>query len=238
MLIMQDKLIIYNESVAISKKIDKLQLKFNTHTASVHLTVDQSYVRLLRIADSKLKLDSLAEADQVDKVGNDGKVIPLRSVELRSSSKLNSFTTSEIGNLKKFLLQLSKYNDQQLYSYIEPSLSVPEQKLLLAGNLKQVKGVRFQIGAALRMLDDVINNNKFGSRYSHPADRAMDCGISLKQMLALSWYSLNDEANLVLGRLDRDKPDYLQAKIRRELFYIRHLYEIRREYNINHGDES
>ena len=200
-------------------------IDIDTHTASVHKTVDISLVRLIKIMANYLALSSVVKKNSPT------------MVTIRRSSKFNEAINQQILALREFLQNLSNKNDLQLYQYIEPSLLEFERD----ENSQQIKilvaGVRYQVSTSLRMLDDIEQHNRFGDYFDHPADQLVSCGIKLFEILALTYYSLNDQNNLSVGKIDESSPKYLHHKVTRELTYIRHLYEVRRGYNIDHGGD-
>jgi ankyrin repeat protein len=128
------------------------------------------------------------------------------------------------------MIALASMGDQELFDYIKPDLPTSDQNKPTESEdiQKQLNGIKFQLKKVNAMLDDVVNHDKFGDKFTQNASDIVGCGLTLKEIMSLTYYSLNDKDKLV-------NPDKLRSA---EINFIRKMYEIRRGYNIDFGEDN
>lgn len=174
-------------------------MEIDTHTESVHSSVNESFIRL--------KDAFLASGKEISKESID----------------------SLIRSANQAFIDLSTKSDQDLFEYIKPTLPQSDRNLDIADQtiVDELKKVRFYIDASLRLFNDVINNGRLSSNQSgylvRNDERDPTIGLTYKQMLAISYFALNDSNHLTAGNGHSPASKILQ--------YAYHLCGIRRQYN-------
>ena len=138
-----------------------------THTASIHGSVDKSFVKLASIYDSNSILSSTEREVRVNRNAE-----WLRSIE------------ADFKELEESLRAITE-NDKSITKFITPTLVAGEDQELTH------KKFKFQAETALRMIDG-LNAGRYGNHLIVLANEEVSCGLTPKEIVAISYASLKD----------------------------------------------
>jgi len=211
----------------------------DTHTESVHKTVNQALVRLAKKMDKDLELHAIVGSDIPS--GTPSKDDP-REMTFQSDQNRNALRAKLAENfnkLKSHVDELAALDDEGLFEYLKPSLEKFE--IEKGPGQKAVQDLKKKLPKIKNMLDDIVNHNRFhveGSHFPVTASESIGRHIDLtyKEVLSLAYYSCQDESGLsgITETSDRDIRE--KAKLNAELNFLAGLYDVRRGYNIDQDD--
>jgi hypothetical protein len=212
----------------------------DTHTQSVHRTVDQSIVRLAKKMDFNLKLGAISGSSRQfnpRQFKTDPTVINFTTEDKEKAfrDELNDY----FDELKICIDQLSALNEAELFDYLRPSLGKFEIEQGAA--CQAVQDLKLQLSKIKNMLDDIESHNRFnrvGSDYPVAANEMTGTGLTPKEILALAYYSTQDETCLLSIKEHSDAQTKESIKVGDEIGFLRGLYDARRGYNEDRGDED
>ncbi len=186
----------------------------DTHIASVHKSVDES---ICRIAKKYIKDKSILKEENSRKV----------SIERIPGDELSQEVGRLIMKLKQELLGVIE-DDASVDAFLAPIFSASEKT---EDRRKAKEKVIFQFRTALHVLGELIAGQRFGNRYTIDPNDVLECGLTIKEIVALGYLCLLDES-----------PDAWQnheQKNQHVLYFVENLYIGMRGYNIDrHGDEE
>ena len=143
----------------------------NTHMASVHSSVDKSFVRLAKNYGRKA-------VDNSDP----------RSAKVSRSKDWDKRINDDISELKSTIVAILSSEDQ-LEDFLKPSL-------LSSDDLEAAKAeFKFKAATALRLIDNLESGERFGEYIVQP-NEIQSNGLSVKEMVAIGYRSLDDKVRL------------------------------------------
>jgi ankyrin repeat protein len=203
----------------------------DTHIASAHRSADESHVGAFKLmVEANPNLGISAEYQEHSSAGEK---LP-RVVEIKDKGKLNEFVAKNLAELKNDIKRLVDTNVPDLYNgYIRISSKDSEYGSLVGEEQekagRKVKGLLFMANAALRFMNNMINDHECNSgTYEYKTDDKATCGLTMEEMVAACYWASKDEVNF---RQKSSANDVLFA-------LIRQLYDMRRGYDIDHGTDK
>jgi ankyrin repeat protein len=210
----------------------------DTHTRTVHMTIDQAVIRLAKKMDYDLGVGAVEGASNEfdsSRFTQDPKELAFTSPAKQAefSTKLDAY----FDKLKSRIDELASKSDDELFEYISPSLDKFEQE---QGSKCQAVGtLKLQLFKIQNMLNDIVIDKKLsrpGSDYPIAANKSTHLKFTPKEILALAYYSVRDETSLVESSLDFATKN--KFKVSAELSFLNGLYDARRGYNIDAGNDD
>lgn len=141
--------------------------RVDTHTTSIHLSVDESLVKL-----------------SLNYKSNNIKQISHRFVEVSRDKDWNIRIDSEINNLEAKILEIIK-TDESIEAFIQPPKNEREEK---------ISRFIFIANAALRLING-LKEGHYNDGYKILANEVVSCGFTVKEIVAIGFDSLKDTNN-------------------------------------------
>jgi ankyrin repeat protein len=203
----------------------------NTHIASAHRSADESHVGAFKLMVEANP--SLGISADYQEHSSSGEKLP-RKIEIKNKGGLDTFVAENLGLLKKDIEELIKADPKELYNiYIRAS-----DKDLLYENLtgeeqekaeRKVKSLLFMANAALRFMNNMINDHKCNSgTYEYKTDDKATCGLTMEEMVAVVNWASKDKGSF----RQKSKPEDVLFAL------IRQIYDMRRGYDIDYGTDK
>jgi ankyrin repeat protein len=143
-------------------------INVDTHTESVHKSVDESLVRLFT---------AYAQQKYI-------KAIDSRKVEINRTDEWKKQINTLITNLSKKLDTLHN-NEKNILELLEIKDEAGKNK-----NQNEINRFKFQLSAAKRMIDDVKSKDRYGT-YTIAVNEPVSCGLTVKEIIAIGYDALN-----------------------------------------------
>lgn len=185
-------------SNSLEQKNDKANThndKVDTHTTSIHSSVDQSLVKL----SLNYKTNNIKQVDH-------------RRVEVSRDEDWNRRIDSEINNLEAEILAIIK-TDESIEAFIQPPKNERQN---------EISRFAFIANTALRLING-LKVGHYNDGYAIYAEKAVSCGLTLKEIVAIGFDSLKDKNNW--NNPERVKEHFIQ--------FIENMYVAKRGYNID-----
>ena len=148
------------------------ELNIDTHTGSVHGSVDQSFVRLAN--------DYLGR--EVDPKAKE------REIQINRDAVWNERIEKDFEEFHSVLTAFTS-NDEGLDEFIEPTLGEGEKSLLV----EKKKELLYKVQAAQRMIEPFARGEIIEDHYRLDPNSFNTCGLTLKEMIAIGYRSLDKE---------------------------------------------
>jgi hypothetical protein len=140
------------------------------------------------------------------------------------------------------LNELAKKDDAEILEYLRPTLV----KSLQAAGVEHpeiqgaIRDFRFQVKSAYELLQDVAINHKTSTigSFQVVTNVMLDSGLTVEEMLAITWWALQDEKNVEVLRMVNTTEEKEGVSKDLELSFINHLFQIRDGYRIDHGQHK
>ncbi len=146
-------------------------LNIDTHTGSVHGSVDQSFGRL---ANNYL-------GRQVNPTDTE------REILITRDAKWTERIRQDFNELNTFLANLEK-DDKALEVLLKPTLALGEDIE------KAKKELLFKVKTALRLVDPFATDKIISGTYRLDPDNVNTCGLTLKEMMAIGYKSISQQS--------------------------------------------
>lgn len=144
-------------------------LNIDTHTESVHGSVDQSFIRLALVYDPKLVSGDASE----------------RKVTVMRNTKWNRKIQTDFEELEQDLRAIVA-NDESIDEFIVPTLARGENK----GQAREQ--FKFKAETALRLIEG-LKAGRYGNHYAVTANEEVSCGLTPKEIVAIGYNSLKNK---------------------------------------------
>ena len=148
---------------------DVVDIQVDTHTGSIHSSVDKSLVRIGEEVKDK----------RIIKVNE-------RELKVERDSEWNKNIDGTITELKERLKLLKE--EENISAYISDTLSNKDDIQ------EEVAKFKYQIEAALRLIDG-LEKGKYGNNYTVNAVAPTSCGFSVKEVVAIAYNELSNKEN-------------------------------------------
>ncbi len=140
----------------------------DTHTGSVHGSVDKSFVKLALRYDPRLITNGSTS----------------HSVEVNRSAEWNRKIQTDFEALEQDLRGITA-SDESVAKFIEPTLAAGEDRELAH------KKFKFQAETALRLIEG-LKAGGYGNSYHVSANEKVSCGLTPKEAVTIGYASLRD----------------------------------------------
>lgn len=159
-------------------------INIDTHTESVHGSVDKSFVKLALIYDPA----------SITVTPN------LRSVEVNRSAEWNKKIQTDFEKLEQSLREITM-NDASIAEFIKPTLAQGEDEELF------LKKFKFQAETALRLIEG-LKRGGYNNHYQVSANENLTCGLNPKEIVAIGYSSLKDRG--LWNNPEKEKEQFIQ----------------------------
>ena len=184
----------------------------DTHTTSIHGSVDKSFVTLASNYAASLGIE--------DKVRRSSD----RNIEVKRDAKWNHSIDRNLEELRDRIEGATK-TDESLTAYIRPTLAAGE-------DLEKAKAkFKYQAETALRLLDglDGLDQDVFGKTYTIRSNEPTSSGLTPREIVGIGYASLSDKERWTNPELD----------VQHFMSFVENMYVAKRGYNIDRfGDEE
>jgi len=192
------------------------------HNISSNKSADESHIAAFQFMLAAESLEVIANYPSTAKV------------MLTERGKLDVFVAGKIKSLKDTLYAMASMDNAQLFAQyvchtLENSYKGIEYDKLDARNKQNVDGFRFQLLAAQRYVDDMLNHRCEGGDYPYETNVSTENGLTMEEMLATAYWATTDRANF---RNEQVTPEGNLVQL------VKQLYDIRRGYDIDAGTDQ
>ena len=211
------------------------EIVVDTHTDSVHGSVDSSLVRLA----GKYIRDEFFNAE--DSARNFKQINPQNQPNPRQiginrqgkgASEWNKSVDNELAAFEDALQTITGDDPAFIDELIDPTFAASETN---ADKQEQKDKLKFQCNTVLRLLQN-LKQDHFGT-YVVQSNSPQSCGLTIREMVALGYRSLQDNT-----QDDRDYAENWKNPAQKEqhmISFIENLYKAMRGYNIDrNGDDE
>ncbi len=154
-----------------NKSTQKADPAVDTHTASIHNSIDQSLLRLAQLYDRSLSISPNQNA-----------------INILRSSEVNIRINKDFNTLKDLLTKVVSDDPKHLNNLINPTFTVKDTE----EEKSEAKAkLLFQCQTALRMIKG-LEQGSYGNEYPIRSNERTNSGLTIKEIVAIGFASLND----------------------------------------------